>query len=372
MNKYLIVATDDRSYLDLKNVVIELKNRNLPYFFLYSNSNTRISPLSHLQEFSYDTNVDYNEEKYLSKTLGFELPFKPNVLLITNENWEPEKTILLEFKQWGCFIACVENSTWIRSGIKGKLEIASRKSFPSNCIDIYFSHSEKGKEIQKLGGMPPNKLIISGNPRNDNIKYNCVFEDIIIVYGSMEKEHHFKLLKIYNEVKNQYPKWEVYYKPHPNELINFPNDFKDVNLIYNYEEYFKILPKSNYNIGIFGSVMYFPLLLNKNIIYIDSKSSGVEEEENIENYKGHEFRFWSRILNFKTFEEFKDFIGLDFLNSSKKINEEVDKLVKENLECYKKDIKFTPSNKNNQNLLKIFDQFNDGKASKRIIDYIEN
>ena len=32
MNSYFIFASDERSYLDLKNIVIELKNRDLPYF----------------------------------------------------------------------------------------------------------------------------------------------------------------------------------------------------------------------------------------------------------------------------------------------------------------------------------------------------
>ena len=133
MNKYLIVASDERSYLDLKNVVLELKNQNLPYFFLYNDNSTKLYPNLALNNFKYDTNIESSDRTYPSKTLGFELPFKPNILLITNENWEPEKNILWEFKQWGCFIGCIENSSWIHNNIKTKLEIASRKSFPSNC-----------------------------------------------------------------------------------------------------------------------------------------------------------------------------------------------------------------------------------------------
>ena len=44
MKKYLIVASNERSYLDLKNVVIELKERNIPYFFFYNNSTERFFP----------------------------------------------------------------------------------------------------------------------------------------------------------------------------------------------------------------------------------------------------------------------------------------------------------------------------------------
>jgi hypothetical protein len=372
MNKYFIFASDERSYLDLINVVLEIKKRNLPYFFLYSRESQRIAPSQDLNKFSYDSNIDLTSEPIINfATLGFSLSFKPTHLIITNENWEPEKSILYEFKTKGCFISCVNGSTWLRSGIKGKLELASRKRFPSNCIDIYFSHSKRCKEIQELGGMYPHQSIVTGNPRNDNINYDCVTENIIIVYGSMEREHHSKLLKIYKEVKNKYPQWVVYYKPHPNELIDFPNDFTNVKIVSSYEEYFKILPKSNYNIGMFGSVMYFPLFLNKNIICVDSKDSGLEEEENIENYRGHEFNFWSKILNFKDFDEFKNFIGLDFLKSTKEINKQIDKSLRDNLDFYKKDIIFKPTYKNNKKILKYFDEFNDKKASNRIINYLE-
>ena len=53
MKKYLIVASNERSYLDLKNVVLELKKRNLPYFFLYSNSSERLFPNVNLNQFNY-------------------------------------------------------------------------------------------------------------------------------------------------------------------------------------------------------------------------------------------------------------------------------------------------------------------------------
>lgn len=373
INKYLIVATDERSYLDLKNVVLELKERKLTYFFLYSREPHRTSPSHNLGKFNYDTNIEVETgERVVYKTLGCHLPFKPTHLIITNENWEPEKTILQELKTQGCFIACIDNSTWLRSGIKGKLELGSRKRYPSNCIDIYFEHSNRSKKIKILGGMYPHQSIVVGNPRNDSIDYECTTEDIIIVYGSMEREHHAKLLAIYQELKDLYKDWEVYYKPHPNEVKEFPNDFRNINLLETYNKYFEILPKSNLNIGIFGSVMYFPLILNKTVIPIKLEDSGEAEEDNIENYRGHEFNFWSRILNFRTFTEFEEYIGKDFIEQSKLINLEGVKLLEENLEFYSKGIIFRSTSSNNTNILKYFDEYNDKKASSRIINYLEN
>ena len=171
MNKYLIVASDERSYLDLKNVVLELKNRNLPYFFLYNNSNIKLYPHISLDNFKYDTNIEFTDKKYPSKTLGFDLPFKPNVLLITCENWEPEKNIVWEFKQLGCFIGCIENASWIHNQIKTKLELASRKTFPSNCIDVFFDHSKWCLETKTQAGWWNQKSIVTGNPRYDNMSF---------------------------------------------------------------------------------------------------------------------------------------------------------------------------------------------------------
>ena len=173
MNKYFIFASDERSYLDLKNVVLELKNRNLPYFFLYNDLSDKLSPQSSLGYFKYDTNISSSDSVYSSQILGFELPFKPTVLLITCEKWEPEKSILLEFKQQGCFIGCIENSSWLHNNIKTKLELTSRKTFPSNCIDVFFDHSKWCLETKKEAGWWNQKSIITGNPKFDDFNLKC-------------------------------------------------------------------------------------------------------------------------------------------------------------------------------------------------------
>jgi len=370
MNRYLIIATDERSYLDLINVVLELKKRNLPYFFLYNNSPTKLYPNVHLEHFSYDTNIKSNSS-YLSKTLGFNLPFKPTVLLITNENWEPEKSILLEFKQWGCYIGCIENSSWTYNNIKTKLEIASRKSFPSNCIDVFFDHSSWGAQTKKEAGWWGQKSVIVGNPKFDKLKFETTEENVIIVYGSLEKEHHDKIINVYHSIKSSFPTWEVYYKPHPTEIKDY-SDWENCDLILTQKEFFNILQKSSYNIGIFSSIMYYPLKLNKNIVAFNLEDIGVDEELNIDNFKGEEFNFWKNILNFNNFEDFKNFISTEYIINTKKRNKDFQNHFKKNLISYNKDNTFITNKSNNKDLLKYFDDFNDGKASQRIINYIEN
>ena len=377
MNKYLIVASDERSYLDLKNVVLELKNRNLPYFFLYNDSTTKLYPHVSLDKFKYDTNIEPSNKRHLSKTLGFELPFKPTVLLITCENWEPEKNILLEFKQWGCFIGCIENSSWLHNNIKTKLELASRKTFPSNCIDVFFDHSKWCLETKKEAGWWNQKSIITGNPKFDNFKLDSTIEDIIIVYGSMEIEHHDKILNVYNDLLKKYPKWKIFYKPHPNEFVDFKDDLSKIsNLIKSNDEFLTIVKKSKHNIGIFQAVMYIPLILNKNIVTFKHSSIGIDNELNFENFKedSHELSFWKKILpqHFTNFEEFKKFISVDFINKTKIRNNKLEQKIEENLVFFNKEHTFMDIKSNNKKILTYYDHFNDNNASKRIIDYIEN
>ena len=372
-NKYLIVASDERSYLDLKNVVLELKKRNLPYFFLYSNSPSRLYPHIHLDNFSYDTNVEYTSTTYKSKTLGFELPFKPNILLITNESWEPEKHILWEFKQWGCFIGCIENSSWLHNNIKTKLEIASRKKFPSNCIDVFFDHSEWCLETKKLAGWWNQKSVVTGNPKFDSLDLeDCSKEKVMIVYGSMEEELHPKMIKTYLDLNNKFKDWEIFYKPHPSELKDFPDDFNNIKVINSFEEYFNILKKSSFNIGLFSSVMYYPLILSKNVVFIDHSSSGVADELNLENFRGHEFNFWKNILNFTSFDEFVAFISTEFISNTLERNNKMEKSISNNLVPLDKDCTFISKRSNNMEVLEYFDSFNDKKASERIVNYFEH
>ena len=371
MNKYLIIASDERSYLELKNVVLELKNRDLPYYFLYNDLPNKLSPRLSLDQFKYDTNMKSSKDFYPSKTLGFELPFKPTILLITCENWEPEKTILLEFKQWGCFIGCIENSIWNFNNIKTKLEIASRKSFPSNCIDVFFDHSRWSLETKVKAGWWGQKSIITGNPKFDDFNLTPSKENIIIVYGSMENEHHYKLIEIYNNIKLKFPKYKIYYKPHPSEQKDF-NDLQNIDILSNSQMFNEIVQKSSYNVGIFGSVMYYPLLLKKTIVNVDFNTSGINDELDIEKYKGHEFNFWKNILNFNTFQEFEDFISCNYIKKTFKRNNEFEEELKKNLVFYDKDCTFEYKESNNSEVLKYFDEFNDKKASKRIINYIEN
>jgi hypothetical protein len=92
--KILIYASDNRGYIEVKNVVKELSQRECDYMFVYPTDG----------QFGYESNIDYfTYPNFESKSVGFLLPFKPDIVLITRESWLPETNIIIEFKQVGSY-----------------------------------------------------------------------------------------------------------------------------------------------------------------------------------------------------------------------------------------------------------------------------
>ena len=202
---------------------------------------------------------------------------------------------------------------------------------------------------------------------------NLPNKNIIIVYGSMEIEHHSKIIIIYKDLIKKYPDWDIFYKPHPSEKKDFPEDFNNIKTIDDQKNFLEIVSKSTHNIGIFSSVMFYPLVMDKNIIVLNHSLIGVEDELNIENFKGHEFDFWKNILNFNFFEEFEEFISKEYIKKTLNRNKKLEKDINKNLVFYDKDHTFMDMKSNNKELLKYYTDYkNDNKSSERIINYIEN
>jgi hypothetical protein len=76
--KILVYVSDYRGYTEVKNVVEELSQRECDFVFIYPTD----------QGFTYESNIDYGKyPSFESKTIGVELPFLPDILLITKESW---------------------------------------------------------------------------------------------------------------------------------------------------------------------------------------------------------------------------------------------------------------------------------------------
>ena len=385
----LIVSTSERSTLELSNVVKEIKKRNHNFFYLYSNDISTQFPTISLDKFVYDTNIKNFTSKYISKSLGnISLPFIPDILLVSRENWEPEKSMFIEFKQLGSLICCLENSSWVLSSIETKLELHSRKRFPTNLIDVFFDHSNWTFDNKKNSSWVTHKSKIVGIPKYDNISNVVPYKKskpIIIIYGSMNKLIHSQILEIAEKVSKKLSNdYEIFYKPHPMEFIDFKNEFSEnqnqikhipnIKIIKDETLYQKIVKSSDFNIIYFSSVIYYPLILNKKIILLDLFKIGLENDLDLTSFKEKRYNFWKNVFGFSNFEEAEKVIGENYINNSIKRNKQIyDKILEENIE-YDEEFKWITSNNkiDNSSTLKYFTQYPDFNSSSRIVDEIEN
>ena len=382
IKKILIYASDNRGYIEVKNVVNELSQRECDYIFVYPTD----------QGFTYESNIDYDKyPNFESKSVGFLLPFKPDIVLITRESWLPETNIVVEFKQVGTIICNLENSSWLYNNIKTRLEILSRMKFPTNMIDVFFDHSTWTYDSKLEAGWVKGKSIITGIPKFDILK-NITTEDIkqkynltkpiIVLYGSMEDNIRPNIINISKELESKYSSTHhLFYKPHPKEFIDFPSDFTENNLtpspqfrlIRDENEMYSFSQLGDIHIGIITSVMYYPLYFNKTVYYIDSDDSGVMFDMDLENFKGNEYNFWAPLMNVNSWDEFVEKIGEYRIEKFKDRYDLFMNKFKNTLKSYENVVDLNQKFEyDNTSLLELYDEFNDGNASKRIANYLIN
>ena len=65
--------------------------------FLFSDENQLQFPHMGMDNFYYDSNCEF-DNTVPCQTLNTLLPFKPDILLIQRERWQPEQSIIHEFK----------------------------------------------------------------------------------------------------------------------------------------------------------------------------------------------------------------------------------------------------------------------------------
>ena len=382
IKKILIYASDNRGYIEVKNVVNELSQRECDYMFVYPTDG----------QFEYESNIDYfTYPNFESNSVGFLLPFKPDIVLITRESWFPETNIVMEFKQAGAIVCNLENSSWLYNNVKTRLEILSRMKFPTNMIDVFFDHSNWTYESKLEAGWVKGKSIVTGIPKFDSLKtitpediiqkYNLT-KPIIVLYGSMEDNIRSNIINISKEIENKYgSSHHLFYKPHPKEFVDFPNDFTENNLIpspqfrliHDEKEMYTFAQLGDIHIGIITSIMYYPLYFNKTIYYINSDNSGVLFDMDLENFKGNEYNFWAPLINVNSWDEFINKIGEQKVEKFKDRYYSFINKFKNILKPYKNIVDLNQKFEyDNTMLLELYDEFNDGKASQRIANYLIN
>lgn len=383
MKNILLFASCDRSFNEQNNVFLSLSKKDCNVLFLYTKQKTTQFPTeTTIQDFEISHNFDLKEEdfKYKFSSLGTLLPFIPDILIVSRESWMPETRIIDELKRYGSIVCCIENSSWLYNNIKTRLEILSRFRYPTNSIDVFFEQSEWSMETKKLAGWVSNKSVITGIPKFDSKQFSETNKrKYIMVYGSMEKNIHPKIMSILSELVSSdfSKKYTICYKPHPKEFEDFSRElqselFSKVLLIQKEEELFDYVKDSVCNIGIFSSVMMYPLLSNRKILYIDGETSGVNDDLDFEKFRGHEYEFWKGIINVNSFQDFKSKIGEDRVDKFKIRYKSLVDFFKSKTNEYNINLVDNEEEIDYIDMRKYFDEFNDGKASDRITDYVLN
>ncbi len=402
----LIFSSDSKGISYLKSIHMELIKRGHESFFLYNPTNLTAYPKNDMQKYMYDYGGnDYDfKSNLISETLNMPLPFKPQYLIVHRERWDPEQSVLREFKErFDTKIILVEVNTQIANVIESRLEAISRTKYPQSEIDLFFDHSDfcldNRKKLVDFDGF--DKSIVVGNPCYDNDVLGDVNEKVyekykidkskkqILFYGliNMDRNIAFDLLE--NLSKNINEDYQIHYKPFPGEPYNamwakdFLPDFRveNVNVVMDHSDLFSMYSICDVHIGVIGSVMYPPLLMNKKVVNINNYCTYLDRGNDVSVYLEEDSigagdgsaKFWMRVHDLDNVEDFKKLVDFERVDLFKKDNEVIKKIINETTYNYDYDLKFLEDDtqKDYSQLLKLFDNYNDGKACNRIVDYLE-
>ena len=171
----VIFASDNKGLSSLNSVINEASSQNLNLFAMVCHDTQLKYPVQNRDSYEVLTNCK-NTNPTFSQTLGVTLPFKPDWLLIQRERWEPESSVILEFKKnFNSRIGLIEPNAQILNNVETILETYSKNRY-TEYIDVFFDHSEHTKNQRKVSGFSGNSVVV-GNPKYD---INLKVEDSII------------------------------------------------------------------------------------------------------------------------------------------------------------------------------------------------
>jgi hypothetical protein len=397
----VLYAGDRKYYSVLEPISEELKKTNHSFIFYYTKNTQLLFPTipSHQLLFEYDGQTK-DEIPTPSETLNLLLPFKPDFLIIARERWQPEQSIIHEFKiKWDCKVCVVEVSSHLTNNIENRLEMLSRTQYPQNQVDYFFEHSEwaKQRRIDCLDKSYKNKIIVVGNTRNFKSKEIDLLKEKykinpdkqqILFWGVINTTRNtvFEILKTLQEkTKDTH---QIFYKCYPGEPFNerFQKDFnpfcvEGVEVIYDENDIYGMAEICDTHIAAASSVFNFAFAHSKKIINLDSVCQASNKMNDINTYlqetnNGVEdsAKFWMGVWKLNTIEDFKNLIDLKRINIFKKTNIEYIDCVKKNTIDFDWDLKCLDTPKKEYgSLIKYFDEYSfDKKTSERIIRFLEN
>lgn len=377
----VLFGSDARSTSSINSIIPVLEELNINYAAIISKTTQNVDPIRHKEHYDFYSNMIAEENGPISRTLGVKLPFKPDWLLLQRERWYPETGVILEFKNsFGSKVGIVEGNAHILNNAETKLEMYSRNRFIPY-IDVFFDHSGHIVEQRKIAGFLGNSVIV-GNPKYDlnlNVNENILDwtknyyqvdtnREQVLLFGLVNSNRN-KLFDEFEKIIKNNPQRQYYYKPYPGEPYEakFISDF---NPIFRLKNCTPILEESHIwgmldvcetHIGCISSIFHPSILKNKTVIdlsyelelestYLKKnhilKGDGPGLENNIE--------MWLRSFNFQTVKQLDELLPDSYFEGIKKSNKKVFDMVL-----------------NRENLLNLFDDFNDQRASYRIVKYLQ-
>lgn len=396
----LIFASSYRSYTALQNVYTELVRKGVPTFFLYSMETDVNHPMMNMGNFNYDTNVDTDfSSGHFMRSIGLNVPFKPDVVLLARERWQPEQSIILESKSIGSKVYVVEVSSHIINNIENRLEMLSRDSvMPQSLVDGYFEHSEFARQRRSDCLYPEwiNKSMVVGNPRFDLLrdideercikKYNIDKNKKQILFWGIintSRNKSFEFLRnLYEKVKDTH---QIFYKPNPQEPSNpvFSRQFNpfvipEIQVIYDDIDTNTMSNLCDIHMASISSVCQYSFYFNKklcilnDVCQIDLMTNDYSRYTN-ESKEGVEDSalFWMSVFGVRSYEEFSKMIDLNLVSKFNETNNLVNQIAKNNVTMCDSNFEFlNDMSEPNPSFIKLFDEFNDKSASQRIVNYL--
>lgn len=370
-----IFASDSKGLSILNSLINKVHNSNINYFAMVC-QDTQLNYPGYSDKFTHLTNVEKSEQIW-SETLQVNIPFKPDWLVVQRERWDPESSIINEFKnKFNSKIALVEQNSQIVNSIETILETYSRNRFVPS-IDVFFDHSEWISKQRKLVNFKGNSVVV-GNPKYDiNLDVSDIHINNIKKYYNVDKNKKQVLLfslintaredifKEFEKYIEKNPNYQYFIKPYPGEPFGqfkneyFPNfRIKNVTPILDENHIWPMFNICDIHIGCLSSIFHASLLLKKEIIDF-SKEIGMAEKyldvdrimkstnKGVEDSKG----LWMNSFSFTDDNQLLELLPEDLLKKIEKNNNNV-------WNCQ-------------ENVVNLFDDYNDGKASTRIIKYLK-
>ena len=403
----LLFASDSKYFKYLNPIHKKLIDRNHNSFFLFSEENMTQFPTHNMGNYKCSCNFEYDfKSDIISKSLNIPIPFIPDYLIIARERWQPEQSIIQEFKErFNSKIVLIEVNSQFNNVIESRLEMISRTKYPQNMVDIIFDHSNfiVNTRKQALNWNKWNNSYVVGNPCYDDldteVKDKSIYEKYnidktkkqILFFSLINMDRPIALKLLENLAKKCGDEYQIFYKPFSGEPFrgDWHDDFHpkfivdNVTVIYDHLDLFPMYNICDIHVGCISSVVYPSLLLNKKVININNFCKYLDKGNDIEVYKKESYseggggdgsaQFWMRVHKLNNLQEFEDLVDPKRIKIFKINNQHIKSLISECTYDYDYDLNFLKDNtpKDYSKLLNVFDQYNDKNASERIVKKLE-